>query len=114
MSNLADSLATVIGELGTTEATEASYAIDVNSTILADPYLTGTGWFPDKVAAIRAADALLPIVREIARAHLTQYPSAGDGWTDPAREAATPYVTLVSAARNEWDEPVEAEDYYGI
>lgn len=95
------------------EADPAWFAVDFNNVILGDPYLDGTGWFPDKETAMGIANIVLPILNVQALQALEDNPRLGEVWTDAEDEAQRSWCYLISAEKDSNDSPVVEEQYEG-
>jgi len=97
---------------GTAEECPQGYAADFNNAIIGDPYLEGTGYFPDHETAAGVAAILIPMLDALARESLAADPDLGSCWTDPEGECAS-WAYIVSAERDEGDDPVIEEMFFG-
>lgn len=94
------------------ETLEGGYSIDLNNSILADPYIDCTGWFATREIAEGIAAVLIQVSTMLAEAALAADPELGSGWTRP-EEVVDSYAYIVSAERDEWDEPAVFDHYSG-
>lgn len=110
-------ICTLIRSLGmmteSDQADDAWFAVDFNNVILGDPYLEGTGWFPDKDTAMGIANIILPILNAQALQALKDNPRLGEVWTHPEDEAGRSWCYLISAEKDGNDSPVVEEQYEG-
>jgi len=78
------------------EAPEGAYAVDFNNVFVGDPYINGTGWFPDRETAETAASLVLPRINALAVGYLASHPEIGESYTDPEGEATRSWAYVVS------------------
>lgn len=114
-----DDLLTLIRGVGKTiEEEPRGFAVDFNNAILADPYLEGTGFFPDQETAKGFASLVIPILSAIADEALREKPDLGVGWSHPEAETNA-WCYIISAERKGWDgdpndgDPVVEEMFEG-
>lgn len=101
------------------EVGDDAFAVDFDNAIIGDPYITGTGFLPNRETAEAVANVLLPIISAVAVGYVEANPGHEFGWTDPMSEAERSYCYLISKARKGWGgdpqagDPVVEEIYEG-
>lgn len=96
------------------EATPDGYCVDFNSSMVGDPYITGTGYLPTIEDAAKVAGTILFVIDVLGLATAQLNPNLTGDTGDPDGEALQSWATIISAARengNEDGEPLVEEHY---
>jgi len=102
-----------IGALGAgKEEHPEGYSLDFGNIMLGSPYVTSTGYLPDRETAEGVAALVIPLLDRMAQTALRHNPSLGDCRTHPEDDTGT-WCTVVSAQSDEGGAPVTVYDYMG-
>lgn len=94
------------------EIADTGFAVDFDSPLLGSPYLYGTGFLPTLELAQDVASVVIERLTLLAAIAVKLQPDEYDGWADPEHEIRA-YCRIVSAERDEIDEPTYEETFHG-